>query len=280
MGWAAEELSLDSWQRQEIPPQLYKASGLSLVSTQPFYSMGTKACFLQGKVAGFWSQSFTQIKCHMYLHSMYRDLFVICVCLMSLGFICLAVSTGQVMRWLDKYEWVSGGMVVEYVFILLFCFNLWIDKDMRNESWGIKEEASFHSIQHFLYYWMHVGCVVSGFCCSVNEIFTPLVFYNTWNPRKPKMSCRLCCSCVCFSSEIKGEAIVTCEGTGDAGKKNTTDILVQGLPWKAGCFSQLRNFLLLLNPEILLPCLQEPTIGPHSWAILMQPISLFFWEQI
>jgi hypothetical protein len=35
-----------------------------------------------------------------------------------------------------------------------------------------------------------------------------------------------------------------------------------------------------LNPEILLPCLQEPTIGPQSWAILMQPISLFFWEQI
>jgi len=66
---------------------------------------------------------------------------------------------------------------------------------------------------------MHVGCVVAGFCCNVNEIFTPLGFYNTWNPRKPKMSCRLCCSCVCFSSEIKEEAVLACEGTGDAGKK-------------------------------------------------------------
>jgi len=53
MGWAAEELWLDSWQRQEIPPQLYKASRLSLVSTQPFYSVGTKGCFFQAKVAGF-----------------------------------------------------------------------------------------------------------------------------------------------------------------------------------------------------------------------------------
>lgn len=183
-----------------------------------WYPPSSSIQWVQGKVVGFWNQS-TQIKCHMYLHSMYRDLFVICVCLMSSGFICLAVSTGEVMRWLDEYEWVSGGMVVEYVFILLFCFNLWSDKDMRNESWGIKEEASFHSIQHFLYYWMHVGCVVSGFCCSVNEIFTPPVFYNMWNPRKPKMSCRLCCSCVCFSSEIKEKAIVACEGTGDAGKK-------------------------------------------------------------
>jgi len=43
MGWAAEEFGLDSWQRQEIPPpQLYKASGLPVVSTQPLYSMSTK----------------------------------------------------------------------------------------------------------------------------------------------------------------------------------------------------------------------------------------------
>jgi len=34
---------------------------------------------------------------------------------------------------------------------------------------------------------------------------------------------------ICFSSEIKEETVVACEGTGDAGKY-TTDFLVQGLP--------------------------------------------------
>jgi len=31
--------------RNSPPPKLYKASRLSLVSAQPFYSMGTKGCF-------------------------------------------------------------------------------------------------------------------------------------------------------------------------------------------------------------------------------------------
>jgi hypothetical protein len=61
--------------------------------------------------------------------------------------------------------------------------------------------------------------VVSGFCCSTKEIFTLLGFYNMLNPRKPKMSCRMCYSCVCLSSEIKEEAVVACEGTGDTGEK-------------------------------------------------------------
>lgn len=111
---------------------------------------------------------------------------------------------------------------------------------------------------------MHGGCVVSGFRCSVNEIFALLGLYSMWNPRKPKMSCRKCYSCVCFSSEVMEETVVACKGTGDAGEKSY---------WLFGAGSSMKSWMF--QPVKIFPAFIEPRdsltmfTGPHHWTTIL-----------
>lgn len=137
-------------------------------------------------------------------------------------------------------------------------------------KWAMRHKRrSHHSIsgQHFVYYWMRVGCVVSAFCCSVKEIFTLLGFYSMWNPRKPKMLCRMCCLCFCLSSEIQEEAVVACEGTGDAGEKYFW-LQGEGSSVKSWMFQPVKKFPAFIEPRDSLTMFTRA----HHWTTILSPI--------